>query len=271
VKSASHEGILVAWAERPRPMALRKAVWSGMKGMGWGTGRMGIECCRARTQLVVVETAAVAARTSGRRRIMAGGVEERRLGDDRAVLCGGEPTTPNARAHLPAKPVLCVCPVTVTVRPLPLPPPPPEYFNCSSRESPIAMAGPDVHHLFHHPIADHSFSADRHTLAVTRDNNVDLFHKSGSAYKLQDELTGHDKTVTGVDIAPISGKIVTCSQGAASAEPSQGLLCIACFSRADTAHRPQCLRMGAVATRLEAHTSTSPHQPCCHVCALGSL
>jgi len=74
------------------------------------------------------------------------------------------------------------------------------------------MSGPEVHHLFHHPIADHSFSADRQTLAVTRENNVDLFKKTGSGYKLKDELTGHDKTVTGVDIAPNSGKIVTCSQ-----------------------------------------------------------
>lgn len=75
------------------------------------------------------------------------------------------------------------------------------------------MAAPEVHHLFHHPIADHSFSADRQTLAVARENNVDLYAKSGSGFKLQDELTGHDKTVTGVDIAPNSGKIVTCSQG----------------------------------------------------------
>ena len=75
------------------------------------------------------------------------------------------------------------------------------------------MAGPEVHHLFHSPIADHSFSDDRQTLAVDRDNNVDDFQRSGSGYKLKDELTGHDKTVTGVDIAPNSGKIVTCSQG----------------------------------------------------------
>ncbi|KAF1360219.1 structural constituent of cytoskeleton [Lizonia empirigonia] len=74
------------------------------------------------------------------------------------------------------------------------------------------MAAPEVHHLFHHPIADHSFSADRQTLAVARDNNVDLYARAGSGFKLQDELTGHDKTVTGVDIAPNSGKIVTCSQ-----------------------------------------------------------
>lgn len=75
------------------------------------------------------------------------------------------------------------------------------------------MPAPEVHHLFHHPIADHSFSADRQTLAVARDNNVELYGKSGSNFSLQDELKGHDKTVTGVDIAPETGRIVTCSQG----------------------------------------------------------
>lgn len=75
------------------------------------------------------------------------------------------------------------------------------------------MAAPEVHHLFHHPIADHSFSRDKHTLAVARDNTVELYSKSGSKFTLKDELKGHDKTVTGVDIAPNSGMIVTCSQG----------------------------------------------------------
>ena len=75
------------------------------------------------------------------------------------------------------------------------------------------MAAPEVHHLFHNPIADHSFSADRSTLAVAKDNNVELYTRSGNGFTLQDELRGHDKTVTGVDIAPNSGKIVTCSQG----------------------------------------------------------
>ena len=71
---------------------------------------------------------------------------------------------------------------------------------------------PEVHHLFHHAIADHSFSADRRTLAVTRDNNIELYSRTGSGFQLKDELRGHDKTVTGVDIAPETGKIVTCSQ-----------------------------------------------------------
>ena len=75
------------------------------------------------------------------------------------------------------------------------------------------MAAPEVHLLFHHPIADHSFSADRSLLAVARDNNVELYKRSASKFALQDELKGHDKTVTGVDIAPNTGRIVTCSQG----------------------------------------------------------
>ena len=75
------------------------------------------------------------------------------------------------------------------------------------------MPSPEVHHLFHHPVADHSFSADRQTLAVARDNNVELYKRSGSSFTLQDELKGHDKIVTSVDIAPSSGRIVTCSQG----------------------------------------------------------
>jgi actin related protein 2/3 complex, subunit 1A/1B len=78
------------------------------------------------------------------------------------------------------------------------------------------MPAPEVHHLFHHPIADHSFSADHSLLAVAKESNIELYSKSGSQFTLKDELTGHDKTVTGVDIAPQSGRIVTCSQGGSS-------------------------------------------------------
>ncbi|KAI1872611.1 hypothetical protein JX265_005491 [Neoarthrinium moseri] len=74
------------------------------------------------------------------------------------------------------------------------------------------MASPEVHHLFHRPIADHSFSADRKILAVAKDTALELYGKVGGAFKLKDELKGHDKTITGIDIAPNSGRIVTCSQ-----------------------------------------------------------
>ncbi|KAJ5235924.1 hypothetical protein N7489_006015 [Penicillium chrysogenum] len=74
------------------------------------------------------------------------------------------------------------------------------------------MAAHQVHHLFHAPIADHSFSSDKKTLAVARENNVELYQQSGNKFALSDELKGHEKTVTSVDIAPNSGRIVTCSQ-----------------------------------------------------------
>jgi hypothetical protein len=85
--------------------------------------------------------------------------------------------------------------------------------SSSYHTKPFIMASPEVHHLFHHPIADHSFSADKQTLAVARDTSVELYGRTGSGFKLKDELKGHDKTVTSVDIALNSGRIVTCSQG----------------------------------------------------------
>ena len=74
------------------------------------------------------------------------------------------------------------------------------------------MANPEVNLLFHQPIVDHAFSADRSVLAVTRDNAVELYERNGHGFTLTNELKGHDLVVTSVDIAP-SGKIVTCSQG----------------------------------------------------------
>lgn len=81
------------------------------------------------------------------------------------------------------------------------------------------MAAPEVHHLFHDKIADHSFSADHKTLAVARDSSVELYGRVGNAFKLKDELKGHDKTVTSVDIATGSGRIVSCSQGLSGLPP----------------------------------------------------
>ena len=77
----------------------------------------------------------------------------------------------------------------------------------------VKMAPPEAHHLFNAPIPSHSFSADHSTLAVARDNYVELYQRAGNKFQLADELKGHDKLVTGVDIGLKSGKIVTCSQG----------------------------------------------------------
>ncbi|KAK9373075.1 WD40-repeat-containing domain protein [Lipomyces chichibuensis] len=68
-----------------------------------------------------------------------------------------------------------------------------------------------VQSLGHVPISDHSFSADRSQLALARDISVEIYD-TGSKYNLKTTLSGHDKTVTSVDIAPHSGRIVTCSQ-----------------------------------------------------------
>lgn len=129
-----------------------------------------------------------------------------------------------------------------------------------------AMASPDVHHLFHHPIIDHSFSADRQTLAVARENNVELYSRSGNNFTLQDELKGHDKTVTSVDIAPSTGRIVTCSQGV-----SQGELKGTRKEIDLGTHRSQCIRLGTIAFGLEAYARTAPHQPRSYICPVVSV
>ncbi|KAK9471880.1 WD40-repeat-containing domain protein [Dipodascopsis tothii] len=74
------------------------------------------------------------------------------------------------------------------------------------------MANADVHKLGHMPIADHSFSTDRSKVAIARDNTVELYDTRGRDYQLLTTLREHDKTVTSVDVAPNSGRIVTCSQ-----------------------------------------------------------
>lgn len=45
---------------------------------------------------------------------------------------------------------------------------------------------------------------------------MELYQTSGNKFSLSDELKGHEKTVTSVDIAPKSGRIVTCSQGSSN-------------------------------------------------------
>ena len=132
------------------------------------------------------------------------------------------------------------------------------------------MAAPEVHHLFHGPIADHSFSADHGSLAVARDNNVELYSKVGNAYKLKDQLKGHDKTVTSVDIAPNSGRIVSCSQGRLphAPSPSPATFNVVVLIASD---RSQCSRLGTLADWLQAHPSSPAHQPGGHLRPLVTL
>jgi hypothetical protein len=131
----------------------------------------------------------------------------------------------------------------------------------------MPAAAPDVHLLFHQPIADHSFSADRSQLAVARDSRVQLYGRTASGgFVLQDELAGHDKTVTSVDIAPMSGKIVTCSQGMPPCAMEMGVAVAVAvemerMAKVEGGARSQRSGVGAVADGLEAHAGAAAHQP----------
>ncbi|CCX29564.1 ARP2/3 actin-organizing complex subunit Sop2 [Pyronema domesticum] len=75
------------------------------------------------------------------------------------------------------------------------------------------MPTPEAQLLFHQPIPDHAFSQDRQLLAVARGSKVLLYSRAGNEYAKQDqELDINKQTITSVDIAPNSGRIVTCSQ-----------------------------------------------------------
>lgn len=67
-----------------------------------------------------------------------------------------------------------------------------------------------VFQFSHLPVHSHCFSQDRKTLAITREEAVEIYNVS-STPKLIATLKDHDKTVTAVDIS-IHGRIVTCSQ-----------------------------------------------------------
>lgn len=136
----------------------------------------------------------------------------------------------------------------------------------------IKMASPEVHHLFHEAIADHAFSADHSILAIARENQVQLY---GSKYELKDELKGHDKSVTSVDIAPDSGMIVTCSQGIYRSNLSsifsvkQHIL--EHITLTIPPQRPQRLRLDPNLHRLYSHTRPPPPQPRRNLCAVVTI
>lgn len=73
---------------------------------------------------------------------------------------------------------------------------------------------PTTYQLGHEPIKDHVFFPDHKTLAVTKDNTVELYHVASptATPQLVDVLRGHDKTVTSVDLSPDGKRILTCSQ-----------------------------------------------------------
>ncbi len=70
-----------------------------------------------------------------------------------------------------------------------------------------------VHQLSLGPLTAHSFNADRSKVAVSPNSNVvHIYAQSSTGWTLEHTLAEHDKLVTGIDWAPQSNRIVTCSQ-----------------------------------------------------------
>lgn len=70
-----------------------------------------------------------------------------------------------------------------------------------------------VHHLSLSPLTAHAFNADRSKVAVSPNSNqVHIYATSAAGWTLEHVLEEHDKLVTGIDWAPNSNRIVTCSQ-----------------------------------------------------------
>jgi len=62
-------------------------------------------------------------------------------------------------------------------------------------------------------ITCHAWNADGTQVAICpNDNEIHIYSKQGSNFKLEHKLTEHDQVVTGIDWAPKSNRIVSCSQ-----------------------------------------------------------
>jgi len=75
------------------------------------------------------------------------------------------------------------------------------------------MAQPDILLSINVPITAHAFNADRTQVALCPNNNeVHIYEKQGKSWQLINVLGEHDKLVTGIDWAPKTNRIVSCSQ-----------------------------------------------------------
>jgi len=62
-------------------------------------------------------------------------------------------------------------------------------------------------------ITCHAWNADGSKVAICpNDNEIHIYSKQGTTFKLEQKLTEHDQVVTGIDWAPKSNRIVSCSQ-----------------------------------------------------------
>lgn len=72
---------------------------------------------------------------------------------------------------------------------------------------------PEVFQLAQVPITSHSFSADRSQVAVSLNStDAQIFTRQGNDWTQSVTLSEHDKLITSIDWAPVSNRIVTCSQ-----------------------------------------------------------
>ncbi|TPX30280.1 hypothetical protein SeMB42_g07939 [Synchytrium endobioticum] len=78
----------------------------------------------------------------------------------------------------------------------------------------MSTATPDVHQLLYGiPITCHAWNRDRSMVAISPNNHqVHIYKKTGNSFSVAHVLAEHDKLVTGIDWAPNSNRIVTCSQ-----------------------------------------------------------
>jgi len=62
-------------------------------------------------------------------------------------------------------------------------------------------------------ITCHAWNGDGSKVAICpNDNEIHIYSKQGTTFKLEHKLTEHDQVVTGIDWAPKSNRIVSCSQ-----------------------------------------------------------
>lgn len=73
------------------------------------------------------------------------------------------------------------------------------------------MSGKEVFEISERPVSCHAFNKDRTKVAFSpNDHNVFIFKKDGKVWVQEATLTEHHQTVTGIDWAPNSNRIVTC-------------------------------------------------------------
>ncbi|WFD30920.1 ARP2/3 actin-organizing complex subunit Sop2 [Malassezia sp. CBS 17886] len=70
-----------------------------------------------------------------------------------------------------------------------------------------------VHQLSYHPLTAHAFNADRSKVAVSPNTNeICIYASTPGGWVLEHTLAEHDRVVTGLDWAPTTDRIVSCSQ-----------------------------------------------------------